>query len=46
MAHAKAKHFDLYQKIAEQHARIAAERAAIAATAEPNIVDEQYQEHY
>lgn len=46
VAYAKAKHYDLYQKIAEEHARIAHERALIAATAEPNILEEEYKEHY
>jgi len=37
---ATAKHFTLFEKIAAEHARIAAERAAIAATAEPNHLEE------
>ncbi|CAG2057309.1 unnamed protein product [Timema podura] len=38
VAAAKQHHADLFQRIAEEHARIAAERDAIAATADPNTL--------
>nr|CAD7406457.1 unnamed protein product [Timema cristinae] len=38
VAAAKQHHADLFQRIAEEHARIAAERDAIDATADPNTL--------
>nr|CAD7263827.1 unnamed protein product [Timema shepardi] len=38
VAAAKQHHADLFQRIAEEHARIAAERDEIAATADPNTL--------
>lgn len=40
VAAAKEKHKSLYQKIAEEHARISAEREALAVTADYNYLKE------
>lgn len=51
VANAKAKHYTLFEKIAQEHAQIAAEREAerlaFEATSEINLIEENhYQEQY